>query len=168
MLKLWLARVILCLFELLLLFECRWNLCEFAWHIRAKSTGRKKNRLLDTGRQPKVLVRLLYTDIRSIRNQDFRLRLNMILWIAAVVYTISEMLFGWVQPNLWQRIVLMLFAVFFAISTFISTCVAHKRQYGQALIFYRRNKYRKSESSIFDLLQFGMQIGIGYVYWAIK
>lgn len=166
--KLWLARAILCLFELLLLFECRWNLCEFAWHIRAKSTGQKKKRLADTGRQPKALVWLLYTDVRSIRNQNFRLRLNMILWIAAVIYTISEMLLGWIQPNLWQRIVLVLFAIFFAISTFISTCVAHRRDYGQALILYWRNKYRKSESSIFDLLQFGMQLAIGYAYWIIK
>lgn len=166
--KMWIVRAILCLFELLLLFGCRWNLCEFAWHIRAKSTGQKKKRLADTGRQPKALVWLLYTDVRSVRNQDFRLRLNMILWIAAVIYTISEMLLGWIQPNLWQRIVLVLFAIFFAISTFISTCVAHRRDYGQALILYRRNKYRKSESSVFDLLQFGMQIGIGYAYWVMK
>lgn len=166
--KLWLARAILCLFELLLLFECRWNLCEFAWRIRSKSTGQKKKRLLDTGRQPKALVWLLYTDIRSIRNQNFRLRLNMILWMMTVPYVISELLLGWLPLNLGVRIGLMLFAVFFAISTFISTCIAHRRQYGQALIFYRRNKYRKSESSIFDLLQFGMQIGIAYVYWAIK
>lgn len=166
--KLWLARAILCLFELLLLFECRWNLCEFAWHIRAKSTGQKKKRLADTGRQPKALVWLLYTDVRSIRNQNFRLRLNMIIWMMVIPYVISEIPLGWLPVNLGVRIYLVVFAIFFAISTFISTCVAHRRQYGQALILYRRNKYRKSESSVFDLLQFGMQIGIGYVYWVMK
>ena len=113
--QMWLVRTMLCLFELIFIFMSRFYLCSGAWDARHKwNHGKKQHRLLDTGKQPKWLVWLLYTDIRSVKNQSPSLRLNMIMWMAAVPYVISEIVLGWIPPFSLIRIVLAAFAVFFA------------------------------------------------------
>jgi len=164
--EMWLARAMICLFEMIFIFMSRFYLCGSAWSARHKwSHGKKQRRLLDTGKQPKWLVWLLYTDIRTIRNQSFGLRLNMVMWIAAVPYIISELALGWIAPPLVIRIILAVFAAFFALCSFISACIDHKRSYGHALILRRKpNKISKSESSIFDLILLGIQLAVAYCY----
>ena len=164
--QMWLVRSLLCLFELIFIFMSRFYLCSGAWNARHKwSHGKKQRRLLDTGKQPKWLVWLLYTDIRSVKNQNFSLRLNMIMWMAAVPYIISEIGLGWIPPGLPIRIVLAVFAAFFALCSFISACIDHKRTYGYALILRRKpNKSSKSESSIFDAMLMGLQLAVAYCY----
>ena len=164
--QMWLVRTMLCLFELIFIFMSRFYLCSCAWNARHKwNHGKKQHRLLDTGKQPKWLVWLLYTDIRSFNNQDFSLRLNTMMWLAAVPYMISELALGWIAPPLAVRVILSVFTTFFALCTFISACIDHKRSYGYALILQRKpNKSSKSESSIFDLILLGIQLAVPYCY----
>jgi len=165
-LEMWLARAMICLFELLFMFMSRFHLCGSAWNARHKwRQGKKQHRLLDTGKQPKWMVWLLYTDIRSFNNQNFSLRLNTMMWTAAVPYIISELALGWIAPPLAVRIILAVFTTFFALCTFISACIDHKRSYGYALILLRKpSKGSKSESSIFDLILLGIQLAVAYCY----
>lgn len=167
--EMWLVRAMFCLFELIFLIICRMNLCEWASDVRTMMRyGRGRYTPQDTGRQPKWLVWLLYTDVRSIRNQDFALRLNMVLNILALPYAVSELALGWLTPTIWWRILLVLCAAFFGICTFISHCIRHKRDYGHAFILYaRQSPGSKSESSIFDFIILCLQMAIAGCYWHI-
>ena len=164
--ELWLARAMLCLFEMLLyVFVARFYLCVGVDRARIKwRCGKKKHRLLNTGRQPRWLVWLLYTDICSVHDQSRPLRLNMIMWIVALPYTASELLLGWLPPAAGMRVVLALCAVFFGICSFIAACVDHKRTFGSSLILYKRNGYSKAESSILDLGMLAISFAIARCY----
>lgn len=165
----WGIRAFFCLFNLIFILICRLNLCERAYTARSMIRhGKGKYAPQDTGRQPKWLVWLLYTDVRSIRSQDFTLRLNMILSILAIPYVISELPLGWLPLHLGMRIILSICAAFFGMCTFISFCISHKHDYGSAFILYkRRTPGSKGESSIFELVILSLQLVIAYHYWHI-
>ena len=163
--EMWAARAFFCLFNLLFVSICRWNLCEHAYDVRNMIRyGRGKYAPQNTGRQPKFIVWLLYTDVRTIRRQDFALRLNMLVCILAALYGISELLLGWLPMSLGLRIVLSLCTVFFGICTFISYCISHKRDYGSAFILYKKNPGGKSQSTLFDLVILCVQLCIAGWY----
>lgn len=167
--EVWGIRAFFCLFELIFIIICRLNLCERAYTVRNMIRyGRGKYAPQDTGRQPKWLVWLLYTDVRSIRSQNFALRMNMILSILAILYVIIELLLGWLPLNLGMRIVLSICAAFFGICTFISFSISHKRDYNRVFILYKKKVRRsKGESSIFELVILGLQLVIAHHYWHI-
>lgn len=163
--EMWAARASFCLFNLLFVSICRWNLCERAHDIRNMIRyGRGKYAPLDTGRQPKFIVWLLYTDVRTVRRQDFALRLNMLVCILAALYMASELLLGWLPMRLGLSIVLSLCTVFFGICTFISYCISHKRDYGCAFILYKKKPGNKSQSTFFDLVILCIQLCIAGCY----
>ena len=162
----WGIRAFFCLFELIFILISRLNLCERAHDVRDKIRyGRGKYAPQDTGRQPKWLVWLLYTDVRTMRSQDFALRLNMLLSIIAIPYVLSELLLGWLPLNLGMRIGLSVCTAFFGICAFISFCISHKRHYGSAFILYKKNPGDKSQSTIFDLILLSIQVCIAGCYW---
>lgn len=165
----WGLRVLFCLFELIFISICRLNLCERAYTARSMIRyGRGKYTPQDTGRQPNWLVWLLYTDVRSIRNQDFALRMNMILSALTILYVICELPLGWLPLSLGMRIILSICAAFFGICTFISHCIRHKRDYNRAFILYKKQtRGSKGESSIFELIILGLQMVIACSYWHI-
>ena len=165
----WLPRVMFCLFELIWIIIGHLYLCERAYEMRSMIRyGKGRYEAQDTGRQPKWLVRLLYTDVRPIRNQDFALRLNMILNIVAAPYIIHELLLGWLPAAAPVRMLLALCAVFFGACTFIAQCMSHKRDYGSAFILYKKKANgSKGESSIFELAILVLQLRIAVCYWTI-
>ena len=167
--KIWLLRVMFCLFELIWIAISRLYLCERAHETRLRIRyGKGRYETQDTGRQPKWLIWLLYTDVRTIRNQDSSLRMNMILSILAISYVINELLLGWLPAAMPMRIVLVLCVTFFGACTFIAQCISHKRDYGSAFILYKKKTSgSKGESSLFDLVILGMQLCIASCYWNI-
>lgn len=164
--EMWAIRVFFCLFNLLFVIICRINLCERANDVRNMIRyGRGRCAPQNTDRQPKILVWLLYTDVRSIRNQDYALRLNMAICIIATLYAISELLLGWLPLAMGMRIFLILCAVFLGICAFISQCLSHKRTYGNAFLLYGKiTSGSKGESSLFDLVILALQLAIAWCY----
>lgn len=149
----WFIRAFFCLGAMIFVFIARSGLCSGVASARdVIRNTRKDYRPLDTGRQPRFIVWLLYTDIRSVRNQSFPLRLNMIMCIAAFFYIVSEFLFGWLPLTFGMCISLAILSVFFGVCLFIGCCIENKLAYGHYWILLRKYAPSKYDSSIKDLL----------------
>jgi len=169
--EIWLIRAALWILEMLLLaFPARSHLCYGASQARRKwHSGKKKHRLLDTGRQPKWMVWLLYTDICPVRNQDFSLRLNTSMWGIAFLCMLSEVLLGWLPITSVLRILLAICTVFLGVCALIGACMDYKRKYGYIVVLWRKENscMNHYDSFIFDLVSLGTSFVIASCYFII-